>query len=159
MQYVIYADGSCENNGRQDASMEGSFAAFELADEDTVVHEDLLGRVPIVHESRRRLLPFEGGQPTNNMAEALSLHMAVAFACTRKLLAPGNRVLLFMDSELILKQFTGLYKTKNSLLRKIYRSIYDMLARHSQGIGDNALKYLKVDWVSGDIMKRSVIGH
>lgn len=159
MYYLVYADGACENNGRTDACIEGSFAVYEFEEEQVIDHSSLFGKPPLYHAQRHRLVPFEGKVPTNNMAEALTLHMALSWACENNVLRPDNLVHIFMDSELVLRQFTGSYVTRNATLFRIYRKIYDMLADYSRKIGDNVEKFIRLDWVSGEIMKKSVIGH
>lgn len=63
------------------------------------------------------------GEMTNNQAEYLALLSGV-----RKVVAlGGERIKVFMDSELIIKQMKGEYRVKNKELGKIYIKVHNEL--------------------------------
>ena len=62
------------------------------------------------------------GFATNNVAEWSSLLRLFQELISRKIV----NVLVYMDSELVVKQFSGLYKTKNSELQKLKEQVLDL---------------------------------
>lgn len=162
MRYLAYADGACSNNGRIDAEIEGSFAVYALPNEhgeiSEAVHAKLVGETPLCHACRISLVAPKGARPTNNLAEALTLHAALAWICSNNLLIRGNSVTVFMDSQVVLFQITGMYKARNHM-RTIYQRIYQMLEAHREKTGCPLEEMLKFDWIPGSLMKASVIGH
>lgn len=162
MKYLAYADGACSNNGRMNAEIEGSFAVYRLSPQlekiTNEVHSALFGETPLYHANRISLVAPKGAHPTNNLAEALTLHAALAWICANNLLMKGNSVTVFMDSQVVLFQMTGMYRAKNHM-RAIYQRIYQMLGNHAGKTGCPVEDVLKFDWIPGDLMKASVIGH
>ena len=158
-KYLIYADGACTHNGRTNAKACGSFAVYDVThlgfDDD--VHDVLVFEQPLHHESMFDVIAT--GRATNNMAEAQALHTALAWACQCGLLSPGNEVHVCMDSQLVLNQFTGMYKTKNVNLRSVYTRTYDMLRKQSEKVGCDVEGLIHFHWISGEVMKASVIAH
>lgn len=60
------------------------------------------------------------GKKTNNYAEYQALLMAFEWLCqNKKKLKDEEKVEIFLDSELIVKQMTGVYKIKSTSLRPI----------------------------------------
>jgi ribonuclease HI len=163
MNYLIYADGACQGNGNSDAEAQGSFAVYRLADGPVVVNDELHERLasarPLHHDARFAVLPAGNGRGTNNMAEATALYTALAWACDNNLLEPGNEVHVCMDSQLILSQFMGVYRTREQHLRQVYTRTYDMLARQSAKVGCDVEKLIHLHWITGKVMKASVIAH
>ena len=162
MQYLVYVDGFCKGNGRSDAVAGGSFAVYKLDGGDTVnstIHEKLCGVTPLYHDKEFAVVVADKEHATNNYAEATALRTAIVWLITGGVLIPGNKIHICMDSQLVLNQIAGLYKTRSSHLRKIYQSIYAMLEKHGESIGMNAEKLISFHWISGDIMKASVIAH
>ncbi|MBR4608758.1 MAG: hypothetical protein IKO41_21440 [Lachnospiraceae bacterium] len=160
MKYLIYADGACPRNGRRGARTQGSFAVYILKDSEVysnALHERLAGVPPLHHESRFDIVP--AGQVTNNMAEAQALCTAIVWACSNGLFGCDNEIHICMDSKLILSQFLGVYKTKESHLMAVYRKIYDILGQQSKKLGCNVEKLVHLHWISGEVMKASVIAH
>lgn len=162
MRYLVYADGACSNNGRIDAEIEGSFAVYGLAFEHgeipEAVHAKLVGETPLYHARRIGLVAPKGARPTNNLAEALTLHAALAWICSNNLFMRGNTVTVFMDSQVVLFQVTGMYRARNHM-KAIYQRIYQMLSIHCAQAGCALEEMLKFDWIPGALMKASVIGH
>lgn len=162
MDYLVYVDGLCKRNGSSDAEAGGSFAVYRLEKGEKVddsLHVRLARRMPLYHDSEFAVVVSEQGQATNNYAEAVSLQTAIAWLISGGLLVQGNTIHICMDSQLVLNQIVGMYKTKKIHLKKIYMSIYDMLDKHSKAIGTNAEKLIAFHWISGDVMKASVIAH
>lgn len=158
MRYIIYADGACSNNGRQNAKIEGSFAVYDLAGIE-INHAKLIGKEPIYFASRMTLLVPKGGRPTNNLAEALTLHAAIAWLCANSILAKSNDVTICMDSQMVLYQMSGLYKTRNGPMREVYQRIHGLLAQQGKKAGCRMEDILHLDWIPGELMKSTVIGH
>lgn len=162
MDYLVYVDGLCKRNGSSDAEAGGSFAVYRLEKGEKVddsLHARLVRRMPLYHDSEFAVVVSEQEQATNNYAEAVSLQTAIAWLISGGLLVQGNTIHICMDSQLVLNQIVGMYKTKKIHLKKIYMSIYDMLDKHSKAIGTNAEKLIAFHWISGDVMKASVIAH
>ena len=162
MDYLVYVDGLCKRNGSSDAEAGGSFAVYRLEKGEKVddsLHDSLARRMPLYHDSEFAVVVSGQEQATNNYAEAVSLQTAIAWLISSGLLVQGNTIHICMDSQLVLNQIVGLYKTKKIHLKKIYMSIYDMLDKHSKAIGTNAEKLIAFHWISGDVMKASVIAH
>lgn len=162
MDYLVYVDGLCKRNGSSDAEAGGSFAVYRLEKGEKVddsLHVRLARRMPLYHDSEFAVVVSEQEQATNNYAEAVSLQTAIAWLISGGLLVQGNTIHICMDSQLVLNQIVGMYKTKKIHLKKIYMSIYDMLDKHSKAIGTNAEKLITFHWISGDVMKASVIAH
>lgn len=162
MDYLVYVDGLCKRNGSSDAEAGGSFAVYRLEKGEKVddsLHVRLARRMPLYHDSEFAVVVSEQEQATNNYAEAVSLQTAIAWLISGGLLVQGNTIHICMDSQLVLNQIVGMYKTKKIHLKKIYMSIYDMLDKHSKAVGTNAEKLIAFHWISGDVMKASVIAH
>ncbi|NME52586.1 hypothetical protein [Desulfovibrio piger] len=162
MDYLVYVDGLCKRNGSSDAEAGGSLAVYRLEKGEKVddsLHVRLARRMPLYHDSEFAVVVSEQEQATNNYAEAVSLQTAIAWLISGGLLVQGNTIHICMDSQLVLNQIVGMYKTKKIHLKKIYMSIYDMLDKHSKAIGTNAEKLIAFHWISGDVMKASVIAH
>lgn len=162
MDYLVYVDGLCKRNGSSDAEAGGSFDVYRLEKGEKVddsLHVRLARRMPLYHDSEFAVVVSEQEQATNNYAEAVSLQTAIAWLISGGLLVQGNTIHICMDSQLVLNQIVGMYKTKKIHLKKIYMSIYDMLDKHSKAIGTNAEKLIAFHWISGDVMKASVIAH
>lgn len=162
MDYLVYVDGLCKRNGSRDAEAGGSFAVYRLEKGEKVdngLHDRLARRMPLYHDSEFAVVVSDQDQATNNYAEAVSLHTAISWLISSGLLTDGNTIHICMDSQLVLNQVVGMYKTKKIHLKKIYMSIYDMLGKHGKAIGMNAEKLITFHWISGDVMKASVIAH
>ena len=174
MDYLVYVDGLCKRNGSSDAEAGGSFAVYRLEKGEKVddslhdslhnslhdsLHARLARRMPLYRDSEFAVVVSGQEQATNNYAEAVSLQTAIAWLISSGLLVQGNTIHICMDSQLVLNQIVGMYKTKKIHLKKIYMSIYDMLDKHSKAIGTNAEKLIAFHWISGDVMKASVIAH
>lgn len=164
MKYIAYADGACSNNGRRDAGVSGSFAVYiapdaENADEKGVNHAYFLEAEPLYFARRMALVAPEGARPTNNVAEALTLHATIAWLCESGALQKGNLVTIFMDSQIVLCQMSGLYRVKNRNMLGIYRRIHALLDRQAKKAGCKMEEILRFDWIPSDLMKATIIAH
>lgn len=67
------------------------------------------------------------GEATNNEAEyqALILGVKKALACE------VEEIRIFMDSELVVRQLSGLYRVKNPRLSILFKQVKDLLSRFS----------------------------
>jgi len=65
------------------------------------------------------------GIKTNNQAEYLALILGVF--CAKQHLKPGQKLSIFADSELLVRQMQGAYKVKNEDLKKLQHAAYKML--------------------------------
>lgn len=161
MNYYIYADGGCKNNGKHGkAEPFCSFAVYRCSrtPEGAELHRQLKSLKP-VHHASRLALHCADHVPTNNQAEANALAMAIAWCVNEKLVSPVNDIHIFMDSELVLNQFLGLYRTRHRHLRDVYSGIYTMLGNHSKKHGFDAEKCFHLKWIPGETMKQTIIGH
>ena len=163
MNYLVYCDGACSNNGNAlDAVASGSFAAYMLGESAKYsddIHEKLMHEKPIIHKSRFSISLLGEGPATNNVAEATTLGVAISWLIENNLLVQENTVHVCMDSQLILTQMIGMAKVRNTRLRMIYQGIYANLARASEKVGYNVEPVIHFHWISGDLMKQTIIGH
>lgn len=161
MNYLLYADGACPGNGRNPEQSTGSFAVYEIGDArpSTELHEKLRRQEPLHHDCRFSIADYDTGRHTNNKAEAKALACGIAWCCENGILRQGNTLHVCMDSQLVLNQFSGLYRTKNQQLAKIYHSIYNMLKRHGKLMSTDVSKLIHLHWIPGTTMKASVIAH
>lgn len=73
-------------------------------------------------ENKNKIVSFgeKIGFSTNNVAEYKAVIKALAWLLKNKEIAKGGKKInLFLDSQLIYSQITGLYKVKDSKLRKL----------------------------------------
>lgn len=161
MQYLIYSDGGCPGNGRGATEMFGSFAVYDIPQGySDSLHDELILAEPrhFCHRASIAAVHPHCGA-TNNVAEASTLHMAITWAVSHGLLVPGNVVHFCMDSEVVLKQFTGRYKTNAPHLRRLYHELYAMLRRHSEAVGVDVEALMHFHHISGETMKKTILGH
>lgn len=162
-EYLVYVDGACPNNGdAYKAKAKGSFAAYKLEDGEEVddkLHDVLIAREPLHHESMFDVTPMDNGRATNNMAEAASLFVALSWCRENGLFADDVTVHICMDSELILNQVKGIYRTRDNQLRSIYKMLFAMLKKHQQDTGVDPKLHICLHHISGVTMKKSIIAH
>jgi len=80
----------------------------------------------IIYDDKQNVIEKIGeyiGQTTNNIAEYTALKIALEKAVELK----ANKVDLYLDSELVVKQIKGEYQVKNKGLVLIYREIKELL--------------------------------
>ncbi len=63
------------------------------------------------------------GKTTNNAAEYLSLISALEFAVESEI----EKLMVYSDSELVVKQLKGEYKTRNPLLKKLHAAAGELI--------------------------------
>ena len=153
IKYICYCDGGCNGNGTNGASAIGSYAIYRWYTEDPKVHPHHVtlneNDKPLVHESR---IPLAiEGRHTNNIAEIKALQLLLMRLDHMHILQE-QVVEIYSDSELIINQFYGVFGIKNQYLQKIHMEIKDFLATHKPF-------NLELLWISGDKMKRTIIGH
>ena len=155
MQYLIYADGSYH-----DKIADGSFAVYLISDDECIdlLHSTLKNEQPL-HISRRIRFAHDSKKTTNNFAEASILQAVIIWCCSNNVFEQDIVVHICMDSQLVLGQFVGLSKTNSKKLKNIYCSIYNLLATKSSQLNKKLDQLLKFHWVSGKVMKASIIGH
>ena len=159
MNFLMYADGLCPNNGRYGkANSQGSFAVYSLNhrgySED--IHEDLRTEHPLCHEEKFQIVATN---PTNNIAEAKSLSTGIMWCLKTGILSKGNVLHICMDSRLVLEQFSGVSQTKNRYLLDVYKSLYQVLDHYRKDTGYDPEKSIALHWIPGTIMKESIIAH
>lgn len=146
MHCYCLVDGACPNNGRYTAEAFGSYAIY-LTDEEVAV-EDLINLTPLHHEEMFQI-PLNGKRATNNAAEAMALLTLIMELKRRHLLGPQVKVFVYMDSQLTINHFYGLYRLRDQSLKQIHTLIKKEL---------NGFRFT-LDWISGDKMKGTIIGH
>lgn len=60
------------------------------------------------------------GKATNNVAEYSAVILALSWLKEKSTLINGSEILIYLDSELVAKQMSGLFKIKNENLRNLY---------------------------------------
>lgn len=102
-KFILYFDGASRNN----PGIAG--AGICLKKDDSIVYNG----------------GFYLGKKTNNQAEYLALIIGIYFA--KKNLQPEDSLKIISDSELIVRQISGIYKIKNAQLRYLYELVMSML--------------------------------
>ena len=148
--WYCYVDGACSNNGRLNAEASGSYAIYKCGQGVTMGHGFLARQTPFMHNSRFDL-PLVGKRPTNNAAEAMSLLMLLQELSRQGAMHVDNKITVFMDSEITINHFYGIYCCKNGLLKQIHSTIRNVMKPCA---ADFALT-----WISGVDMKQTIIGH
>jgi ribonuclease HI len=69
---------------------------------------------------------FYVGSKTNNQAEYLALLVGL-FYC-KKYISPHERVYIYSDSQLLVRQLSGIYKIKNAELKKLVGFVQEFLS-------------------------------
>jgi ribonuclease HI len=147
--HYCYVDGACSNNGKVDAVAEGSYAIYVA--EGDMTHEMLSKMTPTKFEHRTRFA-LNNVRPTNNVAEAMAVLSLLTELKRLKAFDEGARVVIYCDSELTVNQLAGLYKIKNKTLKDIHAKIKTLLA-------DQYTTNIRLEWISGDFMKQTILNH
>lgn len=117
-------------------------------------HMALLDTEPVEHVSRADIVLSGHELPTNNIAEAKTLLMALTWAMSMVRKGGIDEVLVYMDSKLILYQLKGIYATRNPGLRRTHSHIREVIGKiREAGVS------LELKWIPGDLMKKTIIGH
>ena len=171
---VAYSDGWVTNNGQIHAEAGGSTAAYNISTlrnifTDTQINHQLISDSPLLfHEQHtydltnnkvKEVLPTKH---TNNTAEALSLYLLIIELNELNLIRPGVDILLLLDSELILNQVQGLYKTNQQPLKIIYQYLFQLLdrvARTHRIARRDIFQIISFLHIPGTEMKKTIINH
>jgi ribonuclease HI len=81
---------------------------------------------------------FFVGSKTNNQAEYLALLLGLIRI--KQLMGPDDLLLIFSDSELLVRQMKGYYKVKNTVLKTLYAGAQQLLTGLNYDIG-HILRY------------------
>lgn len=177
-EYVAIADGGCYRNGDLGAKAYGSFILYKTVDdviplrcpqsctptrglvpEPTPSPESLQAMSNVVkHVDHRPFILLSVPKKTNNLAEAMSLQMLIHYLNEEGLICPGNYINILMDSELVVKQMTGVYAVKAQHLKPIYRNINDILTKTAQLHDVDIKSLLCLRHISNKIVKQ-ILGH
>ncbi|MBP9765371.1 ribonuclease HI family protein [Candidatus Babeliales bacterium] len=65
------------------------------------------------------------GNRTNNQAEYFALLLAVFFA--REYVKPHAKIIVYSDSQLLVRQMVGMYKVRDPFLKKMQAAAYDII--------------------------------
>jgi len=161
-KYAAYVDGGCPGNGHHACSMFGSFVVYDTTHHIVdVTHEGLREMEPLMENLRFDVsmrVPsdmFTGRKVTNNAAEALSIACLLIELREAKMLTPNNMVTVYSDSKLVINQLLGMYKVNHQHLRQIYKYIHTIMRPKKY----NPWKALCIEWIPGETMKESRLGH
>jgi len=72
------------------------------------------------------------GKTTNNLAEYAAVSDALKWLLSRQF--NDQKIFFQIDSELIVNQLTGVYRVKNSSLKKYYQEIKSLTALFKEGV-------------------------
>jgi ribonuclease HI len=173
-QYCAYVDGGCPSNGKNANMMFGSFIIYDLKDcslniNDQNFHAALtFEQEPIIKKLRFNLtvsqcipkeVEYAAKKITNNTAETLSFLCLLIELKNNLILHKDNFVTVFMDSELVIKQVTGLYGVKQPHLKRIHQYISKLISEIKMQFKCDITDLMHLQWISGEVMKQTVIGH
>lgn len=103
MKYHIYTDGAARGNPGPSGA--GVLITDEEGNEIARLHKFL-------------------GKRTNNVAEYAALYLGLSEAKRRNF----KEIVIFADSELMVRQIRGEYRVKNEGLKKLYSHVMEMLS-------------------------------
>lgn len=137
--FTAYVDGGLPGNGTRHNgnAMFGSYHLYDQAKQ-------------LVLKDERFRIPTTGSNSTNNLAEWKSLQ-ALLINLSKIGLLKNKPVTIYMDSELVIKQFTGVYNINKPHLRKVYLEVKDLLGNYPEN-------KVSLKWIPGTEMKK-VLGH
>lgn len=161
-RYICYVDGGCPENGRSAQNMFGSYVVYDATDMDlkTINHESTTYLPPVIEKLRFNIKPtFNVQRITNNTAEALSMYYLFSDILTEKILKPDTEIVIYSDSQIVLRQVQGIYNVTKSHLRTIYEWIYQALAKFAKRYDYNLAENIVFTWIPGDTMKKTRIAH
>ena len=95
---TIYSDGGSRGNPGPAA------CAFVVIKDKNILHKEA----------------YFLGKTTNNVAEYKGVLFALGWLKENKNLIEEKTVQFFLDSELVVKQLTGVYKVKNNILKNLF---------------------------------------
>lgn len=159
---LIYSDGACTGNGTSRGTIGGSYAAYSVdpdmnwrgtrAEND---HMLLAEEDPVEFRHRFDLPIGKTERPTNNLAEAKTLEVALAWVKWYIKNHPEyDEVEICMDSQLVMNQLQGIYATNNTALRRVHNRILKLLDSLEAG----GVRH-QFTWIPGTLMKKTIIAH
>ncbi len=80
------------------------------------------------------------GENTNNVAEYLAINNTINYMCSDDFLKDSD-ITIFSDSELVIKQLNGKYRTKDEKLKLMQRIISEKVKK---------FRFVRFEWVSSD---------
>jgi ribonuclease HI len=180
--HIALCDGFCKNNGSPMASTGGSYIIYEIPDEEALEFDinkpetllNILNKDTHLIKDSNLLFTFLPSKAvTNNEAEAWSLFMLLT--AIRKLIETGeiklnqvnqvdtkdtDRIVILMDSLLIVNQVKHLYKVNNQRLKEAHRDIEKLLKQIGRLVHPKKInEVLGLMHIPGDIMKKTAINH
>lgn len=161
-QYIAYVDGGCPGNGRSADQMFGSYLVYDVTGipPDKIDHDDLWEQEPFVENLRFTIAKMPDiPKVTNNVAEILSLYLLLTELLKRNIASPDDQIIIYCDSELVVNQMIGAYKVKHQHLRKAYKLITRLFDQYSEKHGASMWDVVTLQWISGQTMKETRIGH
>jgi ribonuclease HI len=172
-KFAAYVDGGCPNNGKKAKTMYGSYVVYDITDMEThpsdpEIHSELLNAAPVFENLKFDLMARMYGdnhagyavkKVTNNTAEAMSLLLLLTDLNAKQMLVPNTEIHIFMDSDLIMHQVTGIYKIKQQHLKNIHNNIRKILQQAHTRYGERVSELINFIKISGDTMKASRIAH
>jgi ribonuclease HI len=139
--YEMWVDGGLSASG----TAYGSFVVYKLLGPD---------RKLLCEHVRRMILRPRGTRITSGMAEVWTLYLALGWVRRNTMLVRKDRLRVFMDSKQTLAQLTGRFRVGTGPQRRMYEKIYTLLK------GTRCLEEItQFRWISGEEMKKTVIGH
>lgn len=149
-EYTCYVDGGCTNNGKCNASAYGSYKIFKNDNKEDLVHEDCLfglgglGRV---------------GRATNNMAEGVSINKLLTYLLSSDLVSEEDiKIVINSDSELLINQIKGIYKTKKANMKQIAKDRQQILEKIKKCTGKDPWRLFSFNKISRNRIV-AVLGH
>ncbi len=164
-EYVALVDGTCTKNGEPGAAGGGSYIVYDISSikqpAGTYLFEDMkyLPTFPKVLCEQNFKLAKTKGRMTNNIAEARSMQLLVADSVKHNLLGPNSRLSVFGDSKLIINQLLGIWSISTRALVDIHTTTTQLLESAIKQHDTELEKMFTLTWVSGNLMKKTEIGH
>ena len=160
-----FVDGGCLKNGTSEAEGYGSYKIYDIAPTvlGGIVPDNLAelieqDQLVEVMSNVRFPLTQQGKRMTNNIAEACSMQMLLAYLLNSKKISQDYYVVVFSDSQLILNQLRGIYRVNNAWLSDIYKNINRMIQNFERKFGERVWGVVQMHHISGDDMKK-ILGH
>ena len=151
---LVYTDGGCYNNDKIDPIGYGSYKCYNIESFEYVPDHGYMAQCTPIFESMRFAM-FTEYMTTNNLSEYIALLTTANMIKREGLVSNGNRVMINMDSALIINQFYGLFRCKDIALLEVHEQIKQVMGLMNNPHRD---KRLIINKISGDNMK-VVLGH
>jgi ribonuclease HI len=157
---MAFVDGGCTGNGSQNGKAYGSYHVYDVTNIPNITPQEAPLRGKLVLDSGRIDINANSWntRPTNNLAEAVSMMLLLTTLNNKGLMSPKNTVDIYCDSELVLNQLMGVYRTKNPSLLKIHQGTYDVIHKYEKQHNTSWHLNTSLNKISGDDMKL-ILGH